>query len=369
MIKTILIVALCVSIVNAVSFQCEFTTATATTIGNVYTCRPTVINADAGPVLDSVTGNHAIGKNNNNVDCLWVLNQVLKYVPQNIINFFPNIKVLAWYSSGLQSVSAADFQSFPNLLYFESMGNPIVTIDSDLFLYTPKVTYVGFNYNSLESVGADLLTGLNFLEVVYFEQNTCINRIAETRAAIDLLNKDLPFLCPPPTTVPPSTTPPTTTAPTTSPPTTVAPTTVLPPTSPPETTHAPPECPVECLSSFNEIKNSITDADMLLKKAKNNYAFIKPKLVELSGDFGMQNVVWNFKTLSNPIRFLQAERMKQSTLNFNLHQAETKQNEDIMELKIDLQRLKTDFAFNAKTQEDNNLKLLELETLLNLANL
>lgn len=148
-------------------------------------------------VLENVEGVHLADNTIDDVNYLWVQNQELPFIPSNIDSFFKNIIALNWHNSSLASLSASDFEPFPELQLFAAGYNNLVTIDGDLFKHTPKLILINFGSNKIRHVGRDLIKGMENLRYFYFQANPCVNLYAtDVIDAVKLADK-LPILCPP----------------------------------------------------------------------------------------------------------------------------------------------------------------------------
>lgn len=124
----------------------------------------------------------------------------MTFLPRGIADFFKNLDALSIWFCGLQSISANDLRPFPRLVYLFLDHNQLTTIDGDLFTYTPHLQYASFEGNQIQHIGHDLVTNLNSLTHLYFNENVCINQVARTLAEISTLAPKLSLLCPPLTT-------------------------------------------------------------------------------------------------------------------------------------------------------------------------
>lgn len=164
-------------------------------LGDLYACRPNVVNG-TDVYIRQVEGNHLEGKSYFDVEALTIYYQNLPTFPKNIAELFPNLKDLECQSSKMMSISAEDLRPFPNLLALLLFGNNLVSIDSDLFRFTPKIQHISFDKNLIEHVGEGLLTGLDNLSRAGFENNTCIHFMAYSQNQVPELVKKLEK-CPP----------------------------------------------------------------------------------------------------------------------------------------------------------------------------
>lgn len=183
------------SFVTALEFHCEFTVTSWSVVKNAYTCVPTINTSGSKTELDSVIGAHEFQKSNSDVEFLFVYKQTVERMPKGIENFFPNIKVIEINTANLSSISADDLKPFPDLLMFASFNNKLLSVDGDLFKFTPKVRWATFHKSAVEHVGTDLFAPLKDLVYVNFEGNTCIDSMAKTPEEIKKLREELALKC------------------------------------------------------------------------------------------------------------------------------------------------------------------------------
>lgn len=180
----------------AVTFNCSFRESFYLSVGKFYTC-DAIVNGTVFRSLKSVEGDHLPGKNNSHVASLIVYSQNLPFIPQDIGNFFPNLKLISWIDSNLEAISERDLQPFPNLIFLRIHRNQIVSVESDLFLHVPKLRYIDFSSNQIISIGENLIANLNDLETLNFNSNPCVSRMITDRADMLQFNEIFPVLCPP----------------------------------------------------------------------------------------------------------------------------------------------------------------------------
>lgn len=149
--------------------------------GDVYQCRAVVRHSGSGRILDDVIGDHlSDGKSNVDVEHLNLWNQDMNFIPFSIDKFFPAIKAISWYNSKLLTITADDLKQFPNLIFLGLWMNNLVTLDGDLFKFTPKLQLIDVDGNQIENVGENLLSNLKDLTVADFSLNVCIDAFALT---------------------------------------------------------------------------------------------------------------------------------------------------------------------------------------------
>lgn len=225
-----------------VEFLCSYKIVYWGNVGSVYSCEASVNYRSNPSRVDKISGSHLQGKKNDDVKSFYIISfyYSLDIIPKGIENFFPNLEVFQWYGGTIPAIDLSFFEPLPNLLHIDFMNNKIVKLDGNLFQFTRKLREINFSGNLLEQVGYDLLTGLNNLSRVYFENDLCIDTYANTPDQIEDLNLQLPILCPHSAPTPTQSTS------TTTQPDSTSTTTQLASTSPISTTTNPNECPNTC---------------------------------------------------------------------------------------------------------------------------
>jgi uncharacterized coiled-coil protein SlyX len=165
-------------------------------VGNAYKCEAIVNVAGNEKFLLEVRGNHIPGKRDWDVEALAIRNQDLSKFPKGIEHFFPHLRILFLHNTNLWSISAEDLRPFSALMYVNIDTNKIVSLDGDLFKYTPRLLYIDFEKNFLYHVGSGILSGLNYLQVANFKRNPCTSMFANDPHGIQLMNQQLPVKCP-----------------------------------------------------------------------------------------------------------------------------------------------------------------------------
>lgn len=186
----------CVSISNCIILDCTFDSTIVSTVGTTYHCDARV-KAGTTTALEQVNGSHLPNKTTADVTSLWVRYQVVTEIPKNLSTFFPIIKAIYFLGTNLSPVKANDLKPFPNLIFFGSASNKQVTLDADLFKFTPKLRGINFYNTSLEHVGENLLKSLVDLQEAGFQKNPCIDKYTYNPDGIRELKENISFYCPP----------------------------------------------------------------------------------------------------------------------------------------------------------------------------
>lgn len=193
-----LVAVIVLSTAGAIEFNCHFDYETFDNFARVYTCQPTITLTNF-TTLEKVTGTHQPGHSNDDVEYMFVFSYSihLPVFPRGLEFFFKNLRALQFSNIFMLAISAEDLKPFPQLEYLHLYGNSITSLDGDLFSHNPRMQYFSIVSNRIEHIGHDMVTSLNELNFLNLAGNNCINKIAETRAAVEELAPQLSVLCPP----------------------------------------------------------------------------------------------------------------------------------------------------------------------------
>lgn len=250
-IQAMILVISVASLASALTFNCQFEMINWLYVGDLYSCRAVVWSTGSGTILEVVQGTHLQDQTNAHVRSLVISDQFVPRIPEGMNQtlptlLLPNLIAIQWWYSNLQTISAHDLSQYPLLKVLSIVSNKVTTLDSDLFRYTRALVSIGFQYNELQHVGANVFANLIDLQIVNLVGNPCVDVRADNPQAISNLNANLPAMCPMPSPdpEPPITTPEMTTVDTTVE-TTIETTTVgIPPEG---------ECTGECLERIKAL--------------------------------------------------------------------------------------------------------------------
>lgn len=179
---------------QGVILDCKYSVENLQIIGDRYVCHAKVVDSSDLTRFEGVPLGHPIGKNNADVEGLFIENGDLAYIPVGLEEIFPNLKSITLRNSNLETISAEDLKPFPNLLSLTVESSNVDDLEGDLFKYTPHIQSIEFENNLISSVGEGLLSGLSDLKLAQFEGNTCIDIRAETPQ--EIRDEILPSICP-----------------------------------------------------------------------------------------------------------------------------------------------------------------------------
>lgn len=218
----------------------------------IYGCDVTVGRSGNLTSLVDVIGNHLEGKTNSDIELIRIDNSsTFTSIPSNIGNLLPNLLGIDIRDELMTSVTAEDLKQFPNLTYLSICACPIVSLDGDLFKYTPHIQALLIPSNKIVNVGLDLLTNLVDLKFVNFLSNPCLSYYASNPQQLEFLKNNLPSRCPPiiTTTLIPS------------------PNTPSSPNTPPTSTVPVEDCEVRCSlnDEIDELKDQLNQQGTLIR--------------------------------------------------------------------------------------------------------
>lgn len=194
----VLFLFILVSKSHSVIINCQFSMDKWDVAGeDAYSCNFRAENTGSSTVIEEVRGEHLDGKNNANVQVIYVISSNLQFIPSNLARFFPNLIIMALNDLPLLRVTAGDLKPFPNLQRFYSTSSLLTSINGDLFQHTKKLQRIRFEAGKLQDIGENLLSDLNDLSFVSFQGNECIDFVAETPQEIEELKEKLLVQCPP----------------------------------------------------------------------------------------------------------------------------------------------------------------------------
>lgn len=176
----------------AIIIGCSFDNRKHQPLAVVYVCFVKgPVKEISDPKLTEVVGHHKSGNSNNDVKMLHATQIKLKYFPQNVEQFFPNLERIFMYNTGIKSLVQSHLKPFPKLTYLLMQNNEIEELSSDVFQFNNRISELNFKRNKLRVIGSGVLKSLPNLAIVNFEENVCFSGKAEGKNEIKLLMQKL----------------------------------------------------------------------------------------------------------------------------------------------------------------------------------
>lgn len=167
-------------------------------IVHFYTCTAKVIFVGDPRVVTDVSHNHAAGKNHGDVQAVILRNRDMKFVPRDLHKFFPNLRSIDMYNSGVEEISREDLKNLTRLTEMNMRGNFIQVLRNDLFLDNTELQSLNFISNPMRHIDYKVFDPLKQLTSLHFELAVCLSQgFANNRANVELLIFRLFVNCPP----------------------------------------------------------------------------------------------------------------------------------------------------------------------------
>lgn len=148
--------------------------------------------------IDNVIGKHEGSKSNDDVAVVSVKNINCDRLPSGLEKYFRNLQGIFAFSSQKKELLRDDLERFPKLKYLDISMNYIQKLPSDVFEGNPQIEWIDISDNRLKLVGLDVLNGLRKLHYANFQQNLCIDELANDRTDLErTLKKRLVLMCQP----------------------------------------------------------------------------------------------------------------------------------------------------------------------------
>lgn len=123
--------------------------------------------------ITQVTGAHASGKTNDNVNGIRALHANIEFFPRGLEKFFKNLEYFHIWQSNLSEITGDDLRAFRRLKKFDVFDNDIEEIEDDLFDYTPNLEFISLASNEIWRVENGTFDGLKSLKKLDFDKNVC----------------------------------------------------------------------------------------------------------------------------------------------------------------------------------------------------
>lgn len=169
---------------NCYKLTCEYSCEVEyQVISRVCRCKVIDFNSHKRETISEVDGL----PDASNVELLLIDEQKMKFLPENIHNFLPNLKGIVIDSSELVSFTKNDLKPFGQLIFLFIGNNNIEELENDLFENNKALQWVSFINNFTKRIGGDILNHTESLQFANFQRNSCINFKAVGKDQIERL--------------------------------------------------------------------------------------------------------------------------------------------------------------------------------------
>ncbi|XP_070493049.1 putative leucine-rich repeat-containing protein DDB_G0290503 [Chironomus tepperi] len=180
----IIILLLCMTLAlpglsQSASFECKYKSTSWSSLGTFYYCdvqnSVTITSIDAAQI-DSVTGTHLTGYNNDNVEVFYVFGiGQIHFFPRGLNKIFKNLKGIYIYFTGLKEIHQSDLKHFLNLKVLSLSGNSLEILENDLFEFNPDLEDIYLYSNKISHIDPNVFDKLTKLKTLYLSSNACID--------------------------------------------------------------------------------------------------------------------------------------------------------------------------------------------------
>ena len=163
------------------SIECRYGTYTSDIVKNPYYCEvnnnPSITTRESATIT-SISGTHANGKTNSDVDGFYVIFKTFNYFPRGLDTFFKNIKVIDIGDANLKEVHQEDLKQFPKLVELHLHFNSLEVLEDGLFDFNPNLELIYLNRNKIVHIEPKIFNHLSKLRFLELRSNPCINKYA-----------------------------------------------------------------------------------------------------------------------------------------------------------------------------------------------
>jgi len=180
---------------QSASFECRYIVESWAAIGNIYFCfvqNAVNITSLNEAQVDSISGTHLTGYNNDNVEAFQVVRKgQIHYFPRGLNKFFKNLKGIQIYNTELKEVHQSDLKDFPKLMNLNFAANSLEILEENLFEFNPILEDIDLWPNKITHIDPNVFAKLTKLRYLYLNSNTCISMAAvnNSTAVQDVIKK------------------------------------------------------------------------------------------------------------------------------------------------------------------------------------
>lgn len=137
------------------------------------------ITTPESAVIENVSNNHTIGKNNDDVIGFWSENKTVNFFPQNLNKMFKNLKLIVIMHGKINEIHKTDLMPFSDLEYLNLHNNTIEVLEEGLFDYNPNLAFISFANNKLYKIHPEVFDQLTKLNLLFLDGNKCVDKLAK----------------------------------------------------------------------------------------------------------------------------------------------------------------------------------------------
>ncbi|KAL7013318.1 hypothetical protein ACKWTF_015329 [Chironomus riparius] len=143
----------------------------------MYSCN--IIRSDLRPIeaepLRFTITHEEKGKTDKDVEAVVILDSKIYKIPKNFEQFFKNIQVLCIKQCNLETLERKDLQNFSCLKEVWMPNNKLKLLPDNLFIDHPEIQKLSFSNNQLSVIGERILEPIEDLRYANFNKNLTID--------------------------------------------------------------------------------------------------------------------------------------------------------------------------------------------------
>jgi len=150
-------------------------------LGKTYVCyiQNTVnITSPDAATIDSISGTHLAGYNNDNVEAITIGKGQIHYFPRGFNKFFKNLRGIEISSTGLKEIHQRDLKDFPKLVALYLYNSNSEILEENLLQFNPNLEWISLHSNKITHIDPKVFVNLIKLKTLQLHKNTCIDMYA-----------------------------------------------------------------------------------------------------------------------------------------------------------------------------------------------
>lgn len=164
--KVIVLLLSFVTLLNAIELKCKFSYEK-----DGYNCKAMDLKVKDGNVeITSISRNQ--NDVNESVDVFYVLeNMEIKFLPNGVQNYFPQLKIYEVVSSSLKNIRKQDFIHLNTLIALRLSHNKIEFVPEDVFTTLWNLELLDLKNNQIKAINDETFINLSSLKVIKLNHN------------------------------------------------------------------------------------------------------------------------------------------------------------------------------------------------------
>lgn len=124
----------------------------------LYTCEVVKVTKSATTSeIEVIPGVHMEGKSNEDIEHLRIVSKELKFIPRDLIRWFPNLLDVTIINCGIEKVSREDFIGLGKLKVLNLSHNKLTSLPDDLFADMKNIEEIYFDPNNIKFFSSKIL--------------------------------------------------------------------------------------------------------------------------------------------------------------------------------------------------------------------